>query len=235
MVMFIVIQTFMRQKVTLASSLSLVREEDHAIAQKGTPVSERRRIVQLSAKHAVSNGHYIYKIESGGRHSENMNEAASDYTDSIYSDSQGETDSLVFSPGAYSNTPNNADINMSDMSNLSDGQYEKTQNEEFSPMDICEGPEKKHVYTSPKLKVGSVSSGVLRYALHLRFLCPPKKSGRSMQRCKSDPFSVPHGSDLRGEVERRFYLYGDLRVVFPQRHADSDEGKVPFFFAILLI
>ncbi|CAN6472212.1 unnamed protein product [Victoria cruziana] len=228
-------KTFMRQKVTLASSLSLVREEDHAIAQKGTPVSERRRIVQLSAKHVVSNGHYIYKIESGGRHSENMNEAASDYTDSIYSDSQGETDSLVFSPGAYSNTPNNADINISDMSNLSDGQYEKTQNEEFSPMDICEGPEKKHVDTSPKLKVGSVSSGVLRYALHLRFLCPPKKSGRSMQRCKSDPFSVPHGSDLRGEVERRFYLYGDLRVVFPQRHADSDEGKVPFFFAILLI
>ena len=26
--------------------------------------------------------------------------------------------------------------------------------------------------------------------------------------------------------ERRFYLYNDLRVVFPQRHSDTDEGKV---------
>lgn len=28
------------------------------------------------------------------------------------------------------------------------------------------------------------------------------------------------------EQERSFYLYDDMRVVFPQRHSDSDEGKV---------
>ena len=34
--------------------------------------------------------------------------------------------------------------------------------------------------------------------------------------------------DLNGE--RRFYLYNDLRVVFPQRHSDADEGTVRTFF-----
>lgn len=73
--------------------------------------------------------------------------------------------------------------------------------------------------------------GVLRYALHARFVCPlPKKSSRSLQRCKSDPSSEPaRTNDLDGE--RRFYLYSDLRVVFPQRHSDSDEGKVPYIFS----
>ncbi|XP_031489995.1 uncharacterized protein LOC116257413 isoform X3 [Nymphaea colorata] len=235
-------KTFMRQKVTLASSMSLVREGDHSVAQKNVPAappeSERSHNVQLPTKHAGSNCHCMYKMESGRRHSENLNKAASDYINCIYSDAQQvdvlnteRTDSLIFSPGAYSNTPNSADINMKleDVNNLCNSRYEKIHNEEFSgfsPMDICEGPEKKHVDTSPKLNIGAAISGVLRYALHLRFLCPPKKSGRSMQRCKSDPFSVPQGSNLHGDAERRFYLYGDLRVVFPQRHADSDEGKL---------
>lgn len=52
------------------------------------------------------------------------------------------------------------------------------------------------------------AAGALRYALHLRFLCPfPKK-------CNS------------GGAEKRFYLYGEMRVVFPQRHSDSDEGQL---------
>jgi len=72
----------------------------------------------------------------------------------------------------------------------------------------------------------SSGSGVLRYALHLRFLCPAsKKSSKSMLRCKSDPSSVPHSGNPVTE-DRRFYLYNDLRVVFPQRHSDSDEGEV---------
>ncbi|KAJ6847970.1 uncharacterized protein M6B38_115710 [Iris pallida] len=71
------------------------------------------------------------------------------------------------------------------------------------------------------------SSGALRYALHLRFLCPSsRKHSKSMQRCISDPFSVPNNNNLDSEVERRFYLYNDLRIVFPQRHSDSDEGKL---------
>jgi hypothetical protein len=47
-----------------------------------------------------------------------------------------------------------------------------------------------------------------------------------MLRCKSDPSSVPYNSNTVAEEERRFYLYNDLRVVFPQRHSDSDEGEV---------
>ncbi|KAG8087832.1 hypothetical protein GUJ93_ZPchr0010g11056 [Zizania palustris] len=73
----------------------------------------------------------------------------------------------------------------------------------------------------------SSGGGVIRYALHLRFLCPSsRKSSKSMLRCKSDPSSVPHNSNASKEEERRFYLYNDLRVVFPQRHSDADEGQL---------
>lgn len=58
-------------------------------------------------------------------------------------------------------------------------------------------------------------SGVLRYALHLKFLCPVRKKASKIGQKKS-----------LNDEERRFYLYNDLRVVFPQRHTDSDEGKV---------
>ena len=86
----------------------------------------------------------------------------------------------------------------------------------------------KSVHSSPsKINESGNGNGVLRYALHLRFLCPhPKKSAKSIQRCKSDPFSAPSGNGTCVGGERRFYLYSDLKVVFPQRHADADEGKV---------
>ncbi|KAJ9568224.1 hypothetical protein OSB04_004190 [Centaurea solstitialis] len=92
-----------------------------------------------------------------------------------------------------------------------------------------DGPTKPpSVQNSPKANENSNNSGVLRYALHLRFLCPfPKKNSRTVQRCKSDPSSVPEkNSKSIGGGERRFYLYNDMRVVFPQRHSDADEGKL---------
>ncbi|KAH9625330.1 hypothetical protein KSS87_003627 [Heliosperma pusillum] len=71
------------------------------------------------------------------------------------------------------------------------------------------------------------SSGALRYALHLRFLCPPpRKCSKPVKRCKSDTMSCPTNTYNGIEQERKFYLYNDLRVVFPQRHSDSDEGKL---------
>lgn len=83
------------------------------------------------------------------------------------------------------------------------------------------------VQTSPKANESSNNTGALRYALHLRFLCPHlKKSSRTIQRCKSDPSSVPENNSKILGMERRFYLYNDMRVVFPQRHSDADEGKV---------
>lgn len=79
---------------------------------------------------------------------------------------------------------------------------------------------------SPKVNENPNSS-VLRYALHLRFLCPfSKKNSKTVQRCKSDPLSTPEKNSTNIGMERRFYLYNDMRVVFPQRHSDSDEGKL---------
>uniref|UniRef100_K3ZS63 Atos-like C-terminal domain-containing protein n=1 Tax=Setaria italica TaxID=4555 RepID=K3ZS63_SETIT len=77
-------------------------------------------------------------------------------------------------------------------------------------------------------KVNDISAGgVLRYALHLRFLSPfSKKPSRSRQQCKSDLSSEPHSRSTQTEEERRFYLYNDIRVVFPQRHSDADEGEL---------
>ncbi|CAM6100744.1 unnamed protein product [Calypogeia fissa] len=87
--------------------------------------------------------------------------------------------------------------------------------------------------SSPK----SLESGtsVLRYALHLRFMCPSLKSSakdrntgftgeQTPEACKIPPSGGNKVSEMKGE--RRFYIYGDLRVVFPQRQSDSDEGKL---------
>ena len=85
---------------------------------------------------------------------------------------------------------------------------------------------KRAVDSPSKVNDGVSGTGALRYALHLRFLCPcPKKISTSIQRCKSDPLSAPVRKIMKSE-ERRFYLYNDLKVVFPQRHSDADEGKV---------
>eukprot|EP00250_Pteridium_aquilinum_P015403 c22560_g1_i1 orf=348-2675(+) len=75
-------------------------------------------------------------------------------------------------------------------------------------------------------------SSTLRYALHLRFVCPPLKTAQQTKKSSIPPCDssqVPFSGakkDYVGEDKRRIYLYSDLRVVFPQRHADSDEGKL---------
>lgn len=87
------------------------------------------------------------------------------------------------------------------------------------------GGNKKSTHSCPKINENASGVGALRYAIHLRFLCPSPKNN-SVRRCKSTPLSVPQETSLDREAERRFYLYNDLRVVFPQRHSDADEGKV---------
>ncbi|CAI9113168.1 OLC1v1013725C3 [Oldenlandia corymbosa var. corymbosa] len=78
-----------------------------------------------------------------------------------------------------------------------------------------------------KVNESNACAGVLRYALHARFMCPhPKKHSKSFQRCKSDTSAAPGRKRTDLEVDRRFYLYSDLRVVFPQRQTDADEGKL---------
>ncbi|KAL4577076.1 hypothetical protein LXL04_013178 [Taraxacum kok-saghyz] len=56
--------------------------------------------------------------------------------------------------------------------------------------------------------------GALRYALHLRFLCPHRKCSKYEKKNNNN------------ELERKFFLCSDLKVVFPQRHSDDDEGKL---------
>lgn len=110
---------------------------------------------------------------------------------------------------------------------LNSCRYEKTDEMDNMTTGICHISENKSQHSPSKIRKNTTGSGVLRYALHLRFLCPfPKKSSRSVQRCKADPSSGEVRNNLNTEGERRFYLYNDLRVVFPQRQTDSDEGKV---------
>ncbi|XP_031404752.1 uncharacterized protein LOC116213813 [Punica granatum] len=76
--------------------------------------------------------------------------------------------------------------------------------------DICLKTDRKP--SCLKANENMTGAGALRYALHLRFLCPfPKKGSKSLNSKEGD---------------RRFYLYNDLRAVFPQRHSDADEGKL---------
>ncbi|XAR50372.1 hypothetical protein NMG60_11004675 [Bertholletia excelsa] len=82
------------------------------------------------------------------------------------------------------------------------------------------------IHSPSRANENTASSGVLRYVLHLRFLCPALKKSKTVRRCKSDPLSTPSINDAETESERRFYLYNDMRVVFPQRHSDADEGKL---------
>uniref|UniRef100_A0A5B7A070 Atos-like conserved domain-containing protein n=1 Tax=Davidia involucrata TaxID=16924 RepID=A0A5B7A070_DAVIN len=97
----------------------------------------------------------------------------------------------------------------------------------FSCVDVCHETDRKLRHTCSKVNENATSTGALRYALHLRFLCPSsKKCSKSGQRCRSDSLSIPERTSFDVEGERRFYLYNDLRVVFPQRHSDADEGKL---------
>ncbi|KAL2529231.1 hypothetical protein Fot_21832 [Forsythia ovata] len=83
---------------------------------------------------------------------------------------------------------------------------------------------RKHEHSCSKVNRNATTVGAFRYALHLRFLCPfPKKNSRSVRR--SDPLPAKE-SRIDNAGERRFYLYNDLKVVFPQRHSDAEEGKL---------
>lgn len=92
--------------------------------------------------------------------------------------------------------------------------------------DVCHEIDRKSQHSCSKVNGSMSNAGSLRYALHLHFLCPsPIKGSKSVQTSKSDTISIAHGARDKKD-ERRFYLYNDLKVVFPQRHLDADEGKL---------
>lgn len=85
----------------------------------------------------------------------------------------------------------------------------------------------KPANSTSKVNESTANSSVLRYALHLWFLCPyPKKSAKSGIQCKNGQACPTARNGMDVEEGRRFYLYNDMRVVFPQRHSDADEGKL---------
>ncbi|KAJ1417865.1 hypothetical protein SESBI_16330 [Sesbania bispinosa] len=103
----------------------------------------------------------------------------------------------------------------------------KSGKEENFSSSTCLVNEDKFLHDSSKANDNVINTGILLYALHLRFVCPlPKRRSRSLHKCKSDPLSAEVRNIMENEHERRFYLYDDMRVVFPQRHSDSDEGKL---------
>jgi len=116
-----------------------------------------------------------------------------------------------------------------DHSRFSNSECKNTGVEGCSPPNSSRLCIRKSVHGPSKVNENTTGAGALRYALQLQFMSPlPKKSSRSFQRSTSDPSSVPAANKMDIVSEQRFYLYSNMRVVFPQRHSDSDEGKVYF-------
>lgn len=88
------------------------------------------------------------------------------------------------------------------------------------------GVSDKYKSVCSRVNGNTAAVGALRYALHLRFLCPHRKCSRLVQKSKSDPFCTSQQNSLDNDGDRKFFLCSDLKVVFPQRHSDDDEGKL---------
>ncbi|KAK9090040.1 hypothetical protein Sjap_023217 [Stephania japonica] len=112
-----------------------------------------------------------------------------------------------------------------DMIENSKQQQKNDWKELHSSFDRCHEFEGRSVHSS-NLNGHCTVAGVLRYAIHLRFRCPSKRKNlRSKKKLKCHPLTACETNILDVDGERRFYLYNDLRIVFPQRHSDADEGK----------
>ncbi|GAV89407.1 Chromosome_seg domain-containing protein/DUF4210 domain-containing protein, partial [Cephalotus follicularis] len=202
-------KTFLRQKVTLSSSGS-------------SPTASKPEKIGLDKRDhgeatLVSQGQPGNTVSSIDQDSEVNGSESSDLVDSICTAdpfNRSQNDGRVEVPSIRSEKCNS-------------GECQRTDGKDYVGLIACQGNDRKSTHNCSKVNENTTGAGALRYALHLRFLCPyPKRSSRSVQRCKSDPLFVPQKSCPNVDGERRFYLYNDLRVVFPQRHSDTDEGKL---------
>ncbi|KAK9120170.1 hypothetical protein Scep_018263 [Stephania cephalantha] len=226
-------KTFLRQKVTLASSKGAGNDMDSRSESKSAPGPKKNHPAQRSVESTQSSEVDIVHTVKPASPSSDLVRDESSSLDFIYSsDSQGpnsgntRSKEEIRSPRFKSEACNQQSMRAS-KNDLSCDDCQTIDVEDFGIMDRLHETDRKSILGSPKVNENSAGTGVLRYALHLRFLCRAlKKSSRSVQRCKSDPFSAPETKNLNAEGDRRFYLYNDLRVVFPQRHSDSDEGKL---------
>ncbi|XP_012067314.1 uncharacterized protein LOC105630183 isoform X2 [Jatropha curcas] len=203
-------KTFLRQKVTLASSGTASSEFKHG--HVGLDTKTKDKMNSMPEKN-----HPVNTAISISQNSEVKGMECHDTADSINTRNLSEQSCSVGKVGVDSYILEN---------NSSNGNCQRTNRKECIGLDTCIGIDRRSTHGCSKIN-DNAHGGALRYALHLRFLCPsPKKSSRSVQRCKSDPTSLKQNTHLDAEGDRRFYLYNDLRVVFPHRHSDADEGKL---------
>ncbi|KAF5192033.1 Meiosis chromosome segregation family protein [Thalictrum thalictroides] len=226
-------KTFLRQKLTLASCKAVSTGLDTGSELKDSSDLKGCHVVPHRREPTESNGlDTVNSIDSRNESSEILGTCNSNLMGCVYSrnsppnESQSEQSPMFSSHEDHFAESHCFDLaaNMDEVNDFISSEGQKTVGKDNSAINKRFESDKKDVNSSFKVKEKTTGNGVLRYALHLRFLCPnPKKSSRSVQRCKSDPSSVPQ-TDI--ERERRFYLYNDMRVVFPQRHSDADEGKL---------
>ncbi|KAJ4960145.1 hypothetical protein NE237_020055 [Protea cynaroides] len=243
-------KTFLRQKVTLASSGATsipVKGRNREFGMKNEPKAtvalKESHPVHLRSEAAKLDGvNDVHTMRTQNQNAKVIENLGSKARECVYrgdtqqpdlpdiSQNKGEISPLLFPPRDCLGQPNSICLagNTENVNGFNCSDCQKTEREED---DIMMGgfreTDRKSVNSSSKVNENSSGGGVLRYALHLRFLCPsPKKGSRLIQKCKSDPLSAPETNHLGVEGERRFYLYNDLRVVFPQRHSDADEGKL---------
>ncbi|KAI8001173.1 hypothetical protein LOK49_LG09G01507 [Camellia lanceoleosa] len=194
-------KTFLRQKVTLAGS---------------GPTSTR-----VTGEHRNFDTNYNDKVTPLERSHPDQSIKESEGSNSI--GSMGTTNFLE----EHYNIRNIGFPSLIDQNECDNTLCHGTGHRDFSWPDLCHEAKDKSEHACSKVNENAASGGTLRYALHVRFLCPfSKRSVISVQRCKSDPPSVPQKTKLDADRKRRFYLYNDMRVVFPQRHSDADEGKL---------
>lgn len=204
-------KTFLRQKVSLASSgptsTELKRRQmglDTKVKDKVSPVSQK--------------SHPVYPAASDGQKSKIKGSESCDIVDVV--------DARSFPKQSRNVEKVTVDSLMLE-ANCSTPKCQRTAGKESAGVETCNKTDRKPTHCCSKINENTPGGGALRYALHLRFLCPsPKKSSKSVQKCLYDPIAIPQKMNLGVEGERRFYLYNDLRVVFPQRHSDADEGKL---------
>ena len=205
----------MRQKVTLESSSSASPQlkqgatvSNNGIADNGIPATQKNQHIHYTGEEMHANSIYIMNKTKS---IDQRNERGSGFGNIMNRDELSKQPSNMKMQGISSSVK------------LSDECVRNDKEERYWDRGCDESG--KSLRACSRVKENSNNGGPLRYALHLRFVCPfPKKTSRSVHKCRSN--SLPEKTSLNMEGERRFYLYNDLRVVFPQRHSDADEGKV---------
>ncbi|XP_016651325.1 PREDICTED: uncharacterized protein LOC103338127 isoform X2 [Prunus mume] len=212
-------KTFLRQKITLASSEPTCKAGNGKHTDPGkendakpSSILDAANSLQLNANDADSNGlNNAHTIRSSNQCITVLGTVGSAYTNDVLNQYHREGECMT---ACYPGESNGCVC-------------EKISEKDRITLNRCHISESKSLCIPSKVSKNTTGAGVLRYALHLRFLCLfPKKRSRSVQRCKLDPLSGQATNSFDIEGERRFYLYNDLRVVFPQRQTDSDEGKL---------